>query len=96
MSKMYIRVRNDGFIYEYNEYLAKNPACEVITEEVAYPERFMKPEQAAPYIAPEEPKAKAKTSKTKKKGLDLSTADIPEAPVYTAPELAEEASRGLP
>jgi len=89
MSKMYIRIKKDGFIYEYNEYLAKNPACEVISEEVAYPERFMNIEQAAPY-------AKAKTSKTKKKGLDLSTADIPEAPVYTAPELAEEAARGLP
>lgn len=39
--KLYIRVRKDGFIYDYNERMAKNPACEVITEEQAYPERFI-------------------------------------------------------
>jgi hypothetical protein len=81
MTKMYIRVKKDGFIYDYNEILAKNPGCEVIAEEVAYPERFI-PVQAI--------KAKRKTA------LDLSTTDIPEAPPYTSPELAAEASRGLP
>ena len=45
MSKMYIRVKKDGFIYEYNEILAKNPECEVISEEVAYPEKFANPEK---------------------------------------------------
>lgn len=82
MSTMYIRVKKDGFIYDYNEILAKNPDCEIVPEEIAYPERFMPPE------AP----------KRKKRGaaLDLSTADIPESPPYTSPELAEEASRGLP
>jgi hypothetical protein len=32
----------------------------------------------------------------RKAALDLSTADIPEAPAYTSAELAEEASRGMP
>lgn len=81
MSTMFIRVKKDGFIYPYNEILAENPGCEVVPEEVAYPERFI----------PEPAKAKKRT-----KGLDLFTDDIPEAPVYTSPELAEEASRGLP
>lgn len=91
MSKMYIRVRKDGFIYDYNEILAKNPECEVIPEEIAYPERFIPP------AATQRVEEAAKPAGRKKKGaLDLSTADIPEAPPYTSPELAEEASRGLP
>jgi len=94
MSKMYIRVKRDGFIYEYNDYLAKNPDCEVVPEEIAYPERFIPPAAA---VRIEDAKAAAKTTPRKKKAaLDLSTADIPEAPPYTSPELAEEASRGLP
>jgi len=82
MTTKFIRVKKDGFIYDYNEILAQNPECEVVTEEIAYPERFMPPE------AP----------KRKKRGaaLDLATADIPEAPPYTPPELAADASRGLP
>lgn len=94
MSTMYIRVRKDGFIYEYNEYLARNPECEVISEEIAYPERFMPPAAA---VRIEAAKVDAKAGGRKKKGaLDLSTADIPERPPYTAPELAADASRGLP
>lgn len=87
MSKMYIRVKKDGFIYDYNEILAKNPECEVVPEEIAYPERFM-PVEA--------PKRVAAVRKRRGATLDLATDDIPEAPPYTSPELAEEASRGLP
>lgn len=92
MSKMYIRVKKDGFIYEYNEILAKNPSCEVIPEEVAYPERFI-PEHAVGRV---EEFQKPKATRKKKAALDLTTADIPEAPPYTSPELAEEAARGMP
>lgn len=92
MSKMYIRVKKDGFIYEYNEILAKNPACEVIPEELAYPERFI-PAHVEVVAEP----VKAKPGRPKRKAaLDLSTDDIPEAPPYTPAELAAEASRGLP
>lgn len=38
---LYIRVRKDGFLYPYNDIMAANPGCEVITEEEAYPERFV-------------------------------------------------------
>ena len=50
MSTMYIRVRKDGFIYDYNEILAKNIDCEVITEEIAYPERFVKTDAIAKVV----------------------------------------------
>ncbi len=87
MSKMYIRVRKDGFIYDYNDILARNPECEVIPEEIAYPERFAQPEAIE----------KVKVERKKRGGaLDLTTADIPEPPVYTPPELAADASQGLP
>ena len=96
MSKLFIRVKKDGFIYEYNEIMAANPACEVVAEEVAYPERFI-PAHAAKYVAPEPattPVPKANKPR-RKAALDLSTADIPEPPAYTPAELAEEVSRGL-
>lgn len=93
MSKMYIRVKHDGTIYNYNEILAKNPKCEVIPEEMAFPERFI-----PPHVEVEEPVTVApKAPRVKRKPLlDLATADIPEAPPYTAPEIAADASRGLP
>ena len=91
MSKMYVRVKKDGFIYEFNPILAKNPDCEVVPEEIAYPERFIPP-AAVQRVA----EAVKVTGRKKKGALDLSTDDIPEAPAYTPPELAEEASRGLP
>jgi hypothetical protein len=91
MSTMFIRVKSDGFIYDYNPILAKNPDCEVVSEEVAYPERFIPP--AAVQRVQEAAKA---TGRKKKGALDLTTADIPEAPAYTSAELAADASRGLP
>lgn len=94
MSKMYIRVKKDGFIYEFNDILAKNPECEIIPEEVAYPERFV-PVHAAARIEPVEEKNKP-IRKIRKSALDLTTDDIPEAPAYTSPELAGEAARGMP
>lgn len=87
MSTMYIRVKKDGFIFDYNEILAKNPGCEVIPEEIAYPERFM-PVEA--------PQRVAAVRKKRGGALNLETADIPQEPVYTPPELAAEAARKMP
>lgn len=92
MSTKYIRVIKDGFIYDYNEILAKNPGCEVITEEEAYPERFI-PSHALERVETAE---KAKRAVRRKASFDLLTADIPEPPPYTSAELAADASRGLP
>ena len=94
MSKMFIRVKKDGFIYDYNPILAKNPECEVIPEEIAYPERFI-PKHVEIEAAPT-PVVKPKAGRPPKAPLDLSTADIPVPPPYTPPELAANASRGLP
>ena len=82
----YLRNRNDGWIYEWDAILAANPICEEVSEEEAYPERFVKPEVVE----------KAKRGRKRKGTLDLSTDDIPEEPTYTPPELAADASRRLP
>lgn len=37
----YLRNRKDGFIYEWDPILAANILCEEVTEEEAYPERFI-------------------------------------------------------
>lgn len=34
-----------GFIYEWNEILAENPDCEEVTEEQAFPEKFIPAKQ---------------------------------------------------
>lgn len=89
--KLYIRVKSDGFIYDWNPIMAASPECEEITEQEAFPDRFMTA-SAAKKIADLN---KPKRGRGPRKGLDLAT-DIPEEPVYTDPELAAEASRGWP
>lgn len=108
MSAMWIRVKKDGFIYPYDPILAKNSGCEVIPEEVAFPERFITAEvqeaierhsvEDTPVSTPEPVVAEkpGRGRKRKKAALDLSTDDIPDPPQYTPPELAAEAARGLP
>ena len=89
MSKMYIRVKKDGFIYPYNELLAKNPGCEVIPEEIAYPENFVQPEAVE----------KVKTTRRKRKtnlSESLVTENVEEAPEYYNPDIGIDASKDLP
>lgn len=37
----YLRNKRDGFIYDWNPILAENAVCEEVTEEEAFPERFI-------------------------------------------------------
>lgn len=83
MGKRYIRVKADGFIYPYNEIMARNPLCEVVEEEEVIP-----PPEVVEAV-------KAKRGRPKA-ALDLTTADIPEPPLHTPPELAADAARKWP
>ena len=119
MTTMWIRVKRDGFIYPYDDILAKNPDCEVVSEQVAFPHKFVTPEvqvaierhtpepAPAPAPAPEpapapaaakepRPRGRPKKDAAPRPGLNLSTDEIPEPPAYNSPELAQDASRGLP
>lgn len=77
----HIRLKMTGEIFDYHPVLAQNPACEVVSEEDAFPERYM----------PAGTKRRRRTSK-----LNFTTEDIPEAPPYTSPEINIDASRNLP
>lgn len=88
MSIRYLKSRKDGWIFEWDPILAKNPSLYEVTEEEAYPERFI-PTAAIEAVA-------AKRTRKKREPVDLFTADIPEEPGYTNDALNAEASRGLP
>lgn len=82
----YLRVRDTNIIYPYNDILAANPKCEVVSEEAAFPERFM----PATARKPRSPKAVAL-----QEALSVPD-DALEAPLETDPALAAEAARGWP
>ena len=88
MSIRYLKSRKDGWIFEWDPILDKNPDLFEVTEEEAYPERFI-PTAAIEAVA-------AKRTRKKREPVDLFTADIPEEPGYTNDALNAEASRGLP
>lgn len=90
MSIRYLKSRKDGWIFEWDEILAKNPNLYEVTEEEAYPERFI-PTEA---IARVEEVAEKKGRK-KREPLSLATNDIPEEVQYINDELNAEASKGL-
>jgi hypothetical protein len=80
---LFIRVRKDGFIYPYNDIMAKNPDCEVITEEEAYPERFVERPEPTPRQRGRKPKVVIEPPPV-------------EEPILTFEELGIEATKGLP
>lgn len=41
MTERYLRHRGDGFIYGWSDILAQNPRLEEVTEQEAFPERFI-------------------------------------------------------
>ena len=87
MTQRFLRNIADGTIYDWHPILAANPKCVEVTEEEAYPERFLKKEMVA--------KVKRTQRRTKKK-LDLTTDDLFDLPTSVAPEIEADASRGLP
>lgn len=87
MTNKFLRNKNDGTIYRWNPILAANADCEEVTEQEAFPEKFMDQKQV---------KRVQKNQRKTKTTLNLSTDDIPEEPSYTNDELNAEASRNLP
>lgn len=39
----WLRNRSNGVIYEWDSILANNPKCEEVSEEIAFPEKFLTP-----------------------------------------------------
>jgi len=84
----WLKHRTDGTVYEWDHILDKHLKLIEVTEEEAFPEKFI------PVAAIEEV-AKKRTRKTRSP-VNLHTDDIPEELVYTNLELNAEASKGLP
>lgn len=82
----WLRHRQHGTIYGWDPILAANPKVEEVTEQEAFPEKFI-----TPHVEQQIKKARGRPKK-----LDLTTIDIPEKPVYTNPVLNADASRRLP
>ena len=90
MTTRYLKSRKDGWIFEWDSILANNPNLYEVTEEEAYPERFI-PTEAIARVE----EVAAKKGRKKREPIDLSTDDIPVEPEYTNEELNAEASRGV-
>lgn len=87
MTTMWIRVKRDGYLFPFDEILAQNPECEVITEQEAFPEKF---------ITPEVKQAIEKVTKTRTRRAPLAlNTEVPTPPPYNSPELAADASQGI-
>lgn len=84
----YLRNKKDGWIFEWDRFLAENPNCEEITEMEAYPERFIPVKRVE-----EVKKARIKRKSSLDLGLDGFVAD---APAASSPELSADAARGWP
>lgn len=76
----YLRNKRDGFIYDYTELLAENPAVEEVSEEEAFPEKFI---------------PKKQTGRKSGLKLETPAEEIPTPPAEAPTELDAEASRGL-
>lgn len=86
----WLKHRTDGTIYEWDPVLDKHPKLIEVTEEEAFPERFV------PVAAIEAVAKKRTRTRTPRPPVNLHTDDIPEEPGYDNPELNAEASKGLP
>jgi hypothetical protein len=83
MTQRWLKHTDDGYIFGWTEDLSKHPKLREVTEEEAFPEKFV-------------PAPLAKKAATRKKKLDVSTDDIPQEPEPSNPELNQDASKGLP
>ncbi len=77
----YLRNKRDGTIYEWNEILAENPLCEEVSEQEAFPEKFIPKKQKG-----------RKSGLT----LETPAEEIPVEPTYENVDINADASRGLP
>lgn len=84
MTQRWLKHKTDGYIFGWSPYLEGRSDLYEVTEEEAFPEKFVPK------------KLVKKATSSRKKALDVSTDDIPEEPAYTSDELGADASRDLP
>ena len=85
MAKMFVRVKKDGFLFDYCEMLAKHPSCEVVAEEIAFPERFV-PAHAVERLLPPVAEAAFVAAPAVRLRGQGGKKVVKEAPIVTKPE----------
>lgn len=88
MTIRYLKSRKDGTIFERDDILAARSDMYEVSEQEAFPERFI-PVEAVESVA-------KKRGRQRHVALDMSTANIPEPPVQVNDALNADASRDLP
>lgn len=83
MTPRYLKSKKHGDVYIWHELTAKNEDLYEVTEQEAFPERFM----------PESAKTRSSTLADK---LATPDQDIEKATTGTPPELSKDAAKGLP
>jgi len=84
----WLKHKQDGTIYEWDPILGAHPKLTEVTEEEAFPERFISQEVVE--------EVKQRRKRKPKAAIALYTDDISDEPEYSNPELNAEASKGLP
>jgi hypothetical protein len=79
----WLRHRVDGTIYEWDRYLAANPKCEEVSEEIAFPEKFLTPALAARAAQFSEELPSADEIAEVVAALEAETTDAPVQPCVT-------------
>jgi len=85
MPNCWLRHKVKGTLYPYTLVMASNPSVEEVSEEIAFPEKFMTPKR----------KARSKTGTLSLATGDTVTAKAKPPKKKTKAALAADASRGL-
>ena len=88
MTVRYLKSRKDGTIFERDDILAARPDMYEVTEQEAFPERFI-PVAVVEAVA-------EKRGRPRRAALDMTTVAIPEPPAQVNDALNADASRDLP
>jgi len=92
----YLKSTKDGWIFEWDEILAKRSDLIEISEKEVFPERFI-PEKQVEVVENAKKTRKTRTFKFVEETQDGFPAVEPEPELdFGMPELAQEASRGWP
>jgi hypothetical protein len=91
MTNRWLRNKIDGTIYGWDPYIARNPKVEEVTEQEAFPERFIPAHiKERVELSPE------RVTRRRRRHVDISTVEeVPEAVASLNAELSADASRGL-
>jgi hypothetical protein len=89
--KRWLRVKRDGFLFEWDPILANNTACEEVADHIVFPEKYAEnPEPTTP---------RQKGRPRKNLGVEQLEQKVTEAenpPTFTSDDFSAEVGKGWP